>query len=44
MGRGRHSYIKVKVICACGWKGKRSTFMQSNPCPKCGGKPKTESR
>jgi hypothetical protein len=29
MGRGRHSYIKVKVVCACGWKGKRSTLAQS---------------
>lgn len=42
MGRGRHSYIKVKVRCQCGWKGKRSTFWASNPCPKCGGIPRKE--
>lgn len=44
MGRGRHSYVKVKVACACGWKGKRSTFMSRNPCPKCGSRVKVEDR
>lgn len=42
MARGRYFYPKVKVICACGWKGKRTTYMQSNPCPKCGARPKTK--
>lgn len=48
MGRGRHSYPKVKVQCACGWKGSRSTFMSRNKCPKCGGsvvqKPRTQTQ
>lgn len=38
MRPGRNKYPKVKVACtACVWKGIRSTFMQSNRCPRCRG-------
>ncbi len=44
MSRGRHWYPKVKVICRCGWTGKRTTFMSNRPCPKCGEMPRKSAR
>jgi len=27
---------KYKMICKCGWTGKRTRRMNIKPCPKCG--------
>jgi hypothetical protein len=44
MRRGRHWYPKIKVICQCGWSGKRTTFMSRKPCPRCSHIPKERGK